>query len=192
MIYSYSEGDLIKNPQGYHYTVFMGEEFICSWRISRELAIEKLPDPKLPQLKNVGGVVNAGNTLSLLMAMCRALRNTIAHESDQKVLDYWLLRLLKKFEVSKHLYTGYQTQEPHPPLPDSNYFSVDSYLWLAENLLRAWQRDSATYLLSGALKLNDTLISQISYLDSVQGSHLAWILKFEQQSLAKLYEEISL
>ncbi|MDM5070145.1 hypothetical protein [Aeromonas salmonicida] len=191
MRYPYSEGDLLRTPQRYHYTPFMGEAFVYAWRVSRELASQQLPTPALPALKSTG-VADAENTQALLQIMCRALRAPVAEVSDRRILDYWLPRLLKKFEVSKRLFAGYQNQEPHPPLSDSDYLAADPYLWLAECLLRAWQRQPAGYLLSGVLKLNDTLVSQIPHLDVEQGAHLAWILMIEQQSLAELSEAMGL
>ncbi len=191
MRYSYSEGDLLKTPQGYHYTPFMGDEFIQAWRVSRELAIQRLPAPKLPQVTPCI-LASAEDTLSLLQVMCRALRAPVAETVDLAVVDYWLLRLLKKFEVSKHLYAGYQAQPPHPPVIGSDYFAIAPYLWLAECLCRAWQRQSAGYFLSGLLKLNDTLVSQIQHLDTEQGAHLAWLLSMEQQLLGELSTEMGL
>ena len=190
MHYPYSEGDLLRTPQRYHYTPFMGDAFVQAWRVSRDLARQQLPTPALPSLLATG-VANAEDTLALLQIMCRALRASVAEVSDQQVLDYWLPRLLKKFEVSKRLYAGYQVQEPHPPLP-GDYLAAEPYLWLAECLLRAWQRQPAGYFLSGVLKLNDTLVSQIPRLDEEQGAHLAWILMVEQQALTELSEAMGL
>lgn len=191
MRYPYSEGDLLQTPQRYHYTPFMGDAFVQAWRVSRNLARQQLPTPALPSL-SAADVANAEETLTLLQIMCRALRASVAEVSDQQVLDYWLPRLLKKFEVSKRLYAGYQIQEPHPPLSDRGYFAADPYLWLAECLLRAWQRQPTGYFLSGVLKLNDTLVSQIPRLDEEQGAHLAWILMVEQQALTELSEAMGL
>lgn len=48
MRYPYSEGDLLQTPQRYHYTPFMGDEFMHAWRLSRRLACQRLPAPALP------------------------------------------------------------------------------------------------------------------------------------------------
>ena len=191
MSYPYSEGDLLQTPQRYHYTPFMGDEFIQAWRASRELARQRLPAPALPPV-NPCLLASAEDTLSLLQVMCRALRAVEADTVDQEVVDYWLLRLLKKFEVSKHLYVGYQAPPPHPPLVGSSYLAIEPYLWLAECLTRAWQRRSAAYFLSGLLKLNDTLVSQIQHLDAEQGAYLAWLLNMEQQLVSELSSDMGL
>ncbi|MFB2856664.1 hypothetical protein [Aeromonas allosaccharophila] len=191
MCYPYSEGDLLQTPQSYHYTPFGGDEFIQAWRASRELARQRLPVPELPPVTPYI-LASAEDTLSLLQVMCRALRAPVAETADQVVVDYWLPRLLKKFEVSKHLHAGYQAQPPHPPLTGSGYLAIEPYLWLAECLSRAWQRQSAGYFLSGLLKLNDTLVSQIQHLDAEQGAHLAWLLNTEQQLLGELSSEMGL
>lgn len=191
MRYPYSEGDLLQTPQRYHYTPFMGDEFMHAWRLSRRLACQRLPAPALPPVTSCI-LASADDTLSLLQVMCRALREAVAETDDQEVVDYWLLRLLKKFEVSKRLYVGYQAQPPHPPLAGSSYFAIEPYLWLSESLSRAWQRQSVGYFLSGFLKLNDTLISQIQHLDAEQGAYLAWLLNMEQQLLSELSSEMGL
>lgn len=191
MIYPYSEGDLLQTPQRYQYTPFMGEAFILAWRTSRELALQRLPLPSLPPL-TICREADAEDSLALLQIMCRALRVPVAEAADQEVLAYWLPRLLKKFEVNKRLHAGYQKQSPHPPLASSDYLATEPYLWLAECLLRAWQRQPAGYFLSGLLKLNDTLVSQISHLDAPQGAHLAWILMVELQIVDELSAEMGL
>ncbi len=191
MRYPYSEGDLLQTPQRYHYTPFMGDDFVQAWRASRELARQRLPVPELPQIPPCI-LANAEETLSLLQVMCRALRTPGAKTADHEVLDYWLLRLLKKFEVSKHLHAGYLAQPPHPAVAGSDYLAISPYLWLAECLSRAWLRQPAGYFLSGLLKLNDTLVSQIPHLDAEQGAHLAWLLNMEQQLLGDLSAEMGL
>jgi hypothetical protein len=191
VIYPYSEGDLLQTPQRYHYTPFMGDAFILAWRASREQARQCLPLPSLPLL-TISGEVGAEDSLTLLQVMCRALREPVADAADQEILDYWLPRFLKKFEVSKRLYVGYETRPPHRPLAGSDYLTSTPYLWLAECLLRAWKRQPAGYFLSGLLKLNDTLVSQISHLDLQQGEHLAWILMVEQQVVDELSVRMAL
>jgi hypothetical protein len=181
--YPYSDGDLLSNPQTYRYASFQGEAFVRAWRDSRQAACAELPAPALPAL-NACANASANEISALLQQICLTLRVTPLADDDQA--RYWLPRLLKKFEVSKRLHTGYELAAPHRALPDSDFLALTPYLLLAECMIHGWRSAGAAYYLSALLKLNDTLVSQRARLDTRQAAYLAWILATEQQLIAEL------
>ena len=187
--YAYSDGDLLETPQTYRYSSFQGEAFVDAWRASRLAACAHLPAPALPAR------ISRHRWLSsvVLSSACAGPCGCSAGAGVSGPLTaYWLPRLLKKFEVSKRLYTGYEAAAPHRPLPHGSYGSVPPYLLLAECMLHGWQASGAAYYLSGLLKLTDTLVSQQGRLDPDQGAYLAWLLTQEQQVLATVAREAGL
>ena len=181
--YAYSDGDLLHSPQTYRYTTFQGEAFVQAWQVSRLTARAQLPAPALLTLHNLTDV-SAADSTALLSQICLKLRSgTVA---DDELAQYWLPRLLKKFEVSKRLYAGYEADAPHRALPDSDFMALTPYLLLAEGMIHGWRAEGAGYYLSALLKLNDTLVSQQTRLDPAQAAYLAWILDSEQQLIAEL------
>ncbi|MGE7958086.1 hypothetical protein ACQKQA_16145 [Pseudomonas sp. NPDC089530] len=187
--YAYSDGDLLENPQTYRYSSFQGAAFVDAWRASRLATIARLPAPALPALPPQGPA-QAEDSTALLSQLCLEMRAGAGVSGP--LASYWLPRLLKKFEVSKRLYAGYEAGAPHRPLPHSDYGSLQPYLLLAECMLQGWQASGAAYYLSGLLKLTDTLVSQHGRLEPDQGAYLAWLLTQEQQVLATVAQEAGL
>lgn len=181
--YRYSDGDLLHSPQTYRYTAWQGEAFVQAWRASRQAVCAQLPAPALLPL-NAPGDVCANDSSALLSRICLHLRN--GPMADDELAQYWLPRLLKKFEVSKRLHAGYETTAPHRALPGSDFLAVTPYLLLAEAMIHGWRATGAGYYLSALLKLNDTLVSQQARLDAGQAAHLTWLLNSEQQLIAQV------
>lgn len=183
LIYPYSEGDLLRCPQTYRYTAFQGKAFIQAWQASRQAVCSQLPDPVLLPLSAPANIAATDST-ALLGRICLNLRNTSI--ADEPLALYWLPRLLKKFEVSKRLYAGYELAAPHRALSGSDFLALQPYLLLAEAMIHGWRTQGTGYYLSALLKLNDTLISQQARLYADQAAYLAWILENEQQLIAEL------
>jgi hypothetical protein len=181
--YPYSDGDLLSHPQTYRYTRFQGEVFVRAWQASRQEACAQLPEPALLPL-TASADTSPIDITTLLAHICLTLRVTPL--SDDTLAQYWLPRLLKKFEVSKHLHAGYELAAPHRALPGSDFLTLTPYLLLAECMIHGWRCEGAGYYLSALLKLNDTLVSQRARLDTDQTAYLAWILSTEQQLIAEL------
>lgn len=181
--YRYTEGDLLETPQHYRYAAYEGQAFVAAWKAARRQACNALPAPEAMPLPETGQA-DAQDTEALLVQLCRGLRCTPLGEVPGA--QYWLPRLVKKFEVSKRLYSGYTLEAPHAALPGSGYRALAPYLLLAEAMIHAWRAEKAAWYLSALLKLNDTLISQLPRMAAPYGAHLAWLLESEQQLIAQV------
>lgn len=181
--YPYSEGDLLKDPQTYRYAIFQGEGFVDAWQASRQAAQRALPAPAQMPL-NVRPDSDCTDSAAWLARICLSLRD--GRVDEKAPASYWLPRLLKKFEVSKRLFAGYELAAPHRALPGSDCLALRPYLLLAEAMIHGWRTQRAGYYLSGLLKLSDTLVSQRARLHNEEAAQLAWILEQERQLIAEL------
>lgn len=181
--YTYAQGDLIENPQNYAYSDYFGESFLAAWLRNREEQLAKLPAAQKPlQFDNES--FDPVDTLSLLNAICGSLSSPHLQANDKA--NYWLKRLLKKFEVTKRVYSAYSPAPPHKPLGASSYTQLNLYIKLAECFVVAFEKDDALQYLNGFLKMQDSLISQSELLDKISQSNLAWLIHKEMKTIQKL------
>lgn len=179
MIYDYAIGDLLSSPQTYQYSKYQGREFIEAWYQSRQKTKAALGAP-CPMVLQFAG--HSELTTLRLMVLCGRLRL----EAINALTEPWFTILLKKFEVSKRLCAQYQNSAPYKAIDKTDYQELDPYLLLAEAIVRQWQHQDESidlgrsYLLSGLLKLNDTLTTQTARMSPAQSAHFAWLLESEQ------------
>lgn len=184
--YPYTAGSLLDCPQSYMYSSFHGEAFILSWRESRRVALRTLYYPALSLLPCFD-FISPVSTISILSSICHSLREG---EEQTEPNVYWLQRLVRKFEVTKRIYDGYEVEVPHKPMPNAKYRDLSLYLLLAECLIRHCLISPNIQYLNCLLKLNDTLISQKYLLDGSQSAHLSWILEAELHIVSVLMSKV--
>lgn len=183
--YTYADGDLLEIPNSYQYTTYTGQSFVANWSASRKQVIDSLPDAT----REVGSCTSSEKTTVLL----KSIINDLQTENTQtELLSYWLQRLVKKFEVSKRLYTEYNDTPPHYPSAGSSYKTVELYLLFAECLLLHPDTPHDTRLLNCLLKLCDTLCSVKDDFQHQAAARLAWVLESEQQLVQQLRKRIGL
>lgn len=189
--YPYSSGSLLDSPQNYMYTPYSGAAFVSDWYLSRDdfliqyaCSATLYPLGSLPE-----DISNLLVTDTILKRLCVDLR---AGLYTSEYVNYWLPRLLKKFEVSKRLYHSYSVDAPHVKIVENGFDNLTLYLLLAESLIRAWANKPMSQYINGLLKLVDTLLSQISLLDEVESSSLAWIVLAERTILEKVMINLEL
>ena len=185
MGYEYAEGDLLNTPHSYQYTTYLGQPFIASWSTSRKQVIANLPEAT----RAVGACTSSEKTAALLKSLINDLNTG---NTETELLCYWLNRLVKKFEVSKRLYTEYDETPPHRPSAGSSHLDATLYLLFAECLLLHPDTPRDTRLLNCLLKLCDTLCAIRTQFHKQSASRLAWVLESEQQMIQLLQKRIGL
>ena len=171
--YSYATGKLLDKPNTYFYTNFQGQEFLNSWKQNRLAAIADGIEAINPS-QDIGKTVTVSveiNTRLLLLGL-------INNEQDDS--DYWIDRLIKKFEVTKRLYSSYQQLPPHRPSEDAGFYELDLYLLFAELLIKIEKDKSKLQSVNALLKVMDTLVSQQKSMTQSQRGNLNWLLIIEQ------------
>lgn len=179
MHYPYTDNDNLASPLTYQYSQYLGADFIVAWRDERRKVLASASVPSLPSLSL------ADHTASLLIPAVKLLRNGQLL-SDEFLL--WPVRLLKKFEVTKRLYSHYNSQVPFRRQSD-DFNGLHNYFLLAEICYRQWLFQRHSYWLSCALKLTDTLCSQRQKMTATELSQLAWIVTLELDVINSMLEE---
>ena len=171
-LYKYTEKNTLENPEFYMYSKYNGVPFLKDYVRTRKTFLENLegiigdngqiepristnaPDDKslltiLEKFKKADKI----NTNELLKYLLSANGQ---NKLDNKIVYYWLSKLLSRFEVKKKLYSFYSNKMK--PLCD-NYADLSNYVLLSYNLLLYYEKSKNLKMLNGALKLNDLLCS---------------------------------
>ncbi len=174
MKYTYTEVDRLENPHNYMYTSVVDKNFISIYAKDRILRSEQYFDKKhgIIFTKSYGelfhdniGNFTTDNKLTLdyfstlekinTSKLLQALLVDILKESSAKA-DFFLSKLIQRFEVSKKLYTIYSS-DIRKGEGDAN--NPTNYAKLALCLSVAYQKTGHLQYLSTQLKLLDLLMS---------------------------------
>jgi len=178
--YSYASGNLLDSPNKYFYTEFQGQKFLESWQENRLMAIVVEMESVNPSQD-----ISITDTISADINTQRLLLRLIKKEQDDR--DYWISRLVKKFEVSKRLFSSYQKQPPHRPSEGANFHELDLYLLFAELLIEVEQETPKLQWENTLLKVMDTLVSLKNNMTEKQHGNLNWLLNMEQHIISIRY-----
>jgi len=182
--YCYAQGALLEQPNNYFYTEFQGQAFLIAWQQNRRVAIRSKVESNRPsqEIKIKPVKLLEIDTQNLLLALIKGV---------QQDRDYWLLRLVKKFEVTKRLFSSYQKKSPHAPTIGASFYDMDLYLLFAELLIKLEQEERLKFQkINVLLKVMDTLISQRQDLTSRQHGHLNWLIEMEQKIINLLIQDV--
>lgn len=181
--YHYADGELLENPQNYSYSGYFAQAFIDAWLSHRKNQLLLLPAPQKLVQRN-GESLCPKNTMNLLHAIGEALQQPRMSIDAQEM--YWLRRLVKKFEVTKRVYSAYQHCAPYRPIDKSSYTNIDLYLKLAECFIFAFNKGGKLQYLNAFIKIQDSIISQLSTLSHTSQTHLAWLIQQEIKTVRLL------
>jgi adenylylsulfate kinase-like enzyme len=177
--YPYAEGALLVEPNTYFYSTYQGKAFIESWRQNRQNAANN--DETLSPSCAYNPIYNSKESLVLTRKL---LVDLIGSTSANR--EYWLPKLIKKFEISKRLYNCYQPDPPHRPAANANFYDLDCYLLFGELLSDSFFAEQQIQLVNVMLKLMDTLVSQSPVMTKVQRRQLNWLCEQEQKMVAAI------
>ena len=170
--YPYTDKRLLEQPNTYFYTTFRGEEFIDGWQENR-LAVYTSDEESKKPTQCIEQKIRLDEIDTQLL-----LLNLINDGQEDK--DYWIARLVKKFEVSKRLFSHYQRIPPHKPALSAIYDELDLYLLFGELLVKLTEENYKIQWVNTLLKVMDTLVSQQYKLTARQLGGLNWLLSMEK------------
>lgn len=163
MEYQYDKNDLITNPQKYQKTMFLENEFLNSYKKSREEIIKKLivKDEKI--------ILNGNKNKDVRIILKKQIFNveelltTILNNKNELNLENNELinKLLKKFEIKKRISSTMNNEFDEK---DSEYSNLKNYILLSKLILIRYNETKNLKFLNTVLKINDTLCSQIKKL----------------------------
>lgn len=162
--YQYDDGDLLKNPQKYQKTEFKGNEFLIAYKKSRQQCIDKIENKKYKKnsYQNMGNkeieLILHGKKIHL-EKLLNELLNLKTNDNEKNSKNNIIIdTLLKKFEIRKRLFLSYNSNLEED---EDRYDNLRNYLFLSNLGLIRYHETNNLKFLNTALKINDTLCSQI-------------------------------
>ena len=161
MEYQYDKNDLITNPQKYQKTMFLGNNFLNTYKESREKVIKKISvnEKKINFNKNKDVRIILKKEkfdVEELLAAILNNKNKLDLENN-KIID----KLLKKFEIKKRICNKINNKFEEK---DNEYNNLKNYLLLSKLILIKYNETENLKFLNTVLKINDTICSQIKKL----------------------------
>ena len=161
MEYQYDKNDLITNPQKYQKTMFLGNNFLNTYKESREKVIKKISvnEKKINFNKNKDVRIILKKEkfdVEELLAAILNNKNKLDLENN-KIID----KLLKKFEIKKRICNKINNKFEEK---DNEYNNLKNYLLLLKLILIKYNETENLKFLNTVLKINDTICSQIKKL----------------------------
>ena len=191
--YTYSDGNLLKNPQKYQMTPFLDKNFLDDYQRTRINYLEKISKFEKIELEKIIHNINQKDmqddrsskfnsvTSIMLFDVLTALINDENNNFD--IID----KFIKKFETKKLIFSKYDNNFQ----PISNEYSeLRNYLLLAT--ICAFQFKNSTNLkyLNTLLKLNDIICSQITSIDnSIDASLFNIVISHELNFITTLIQK---
>ena len=191
--YTYSDGNLLKNPQKYQMTPFLDKNFLNDYQRTRINYLEKISTFEKIELKKIIHNINQKDmqedrngkfnsvTSIMLFDVLTALINDENNNFD--IID----KFIKKFETKKLIFSKYDDNLQ----PISNECSeIRNYLLLATICVFKFKNSKNLKYLNTLLKLNDTICSQINSIDnSIDASLCNIVITNEQNFIADLIQK---
>jgi len=184
--YSYVSGDRLNNRNTYFYTPSVGSAMLQAWLDSRADVLQRLPSVALapPPADPVAAEpdLNA-KTIDTRSCMEWVWGRLFKNEID-KTTQAWLLKFLRKFEISKRFHRAYNAR--FLAVDKALYRDLALYVRGAEIMLRAYQVTHQLPYLNVSQKILDTLCSKEHELSPEEGARFAHLIRCEHTVILKL------
>ena len=191
--YTYSDGNLLKNPQKYQMTPFLDKNFLDDYQRTRINYLEKISKFEKIELEKIIHNINQKDmqddrsskfnsvTSIMLFDVLTALINDENNNFD--IID----KFIKKFETKKLIFSKYDDNLQ----PISNEYSeIRNYLLLATICVFKFKNSKNLKYLNTLLKINDTICSQINSIDnSIDASLCNIVITNEQNFITDLIQK---
>jgi len=172
-LYPYALGDLIEQPNTYHYSAYNGRDFIAAWRQARAAVLAKLPRPVPPSAVKAADPASRRSVDLLEQAL----------DGDAELREAFV----KKFEIHKRVHQGYD--DSFRALDKSSRRSLPLYLRAADLFAAAYEESTADRHLNVYLKCLDTICAMAETLPMDLAARLAWHLLQEQTYIDALMSD---
>ena len=173
--YPYDGVDRIKEPNTYFYTVYGGPAFLSAYSAARAACRAEDSSRRDSRLILKPSVGTAASLFARLLEEVNAAGRYSHREEPGKSLA----ALVKRFEVTKRLYTDYGPDMK--PLPGASFEDYGLYLAFAELLESAWSRWHRLSDLNALLKVMDTLSSVRKTLSPPERARLSRLARLEEE-----------
>lgn len=164
--YPYCNRDLLRYPEKYQMSIYEGILFMSAYSKSRHDVLQKL---SIDYNKNFEKFIVENFTVDRISIdvihtykfLSYILVNRV-NKQFNKQNDIILDVLLKKFEITKKIFTSY---DKHYKENTGDYFDLRNYILLSANCVSAYKQTSNLKYLNACLKLDDVVISKIDMVN---------------------------
>jgi hypothetical protein len=166
MNYDYSKGNLLKNPQNYQMSPFLGIKFLHEYTKSRKNILSTITtNTNIDELNQILQVKYPNIELNQDFSIDKIITENILVKNLQKiinsnyVLDDDIEILIKKFEIKKKIFIEYNTNFKE----NSQYCdNILNYMLLSIICLLYYEKLKNLKFFNVSLKINDLLCSKIN------------------------------
>ena len=187
-IYLFDKIDRFIEPNTYFYSEFFGEELILAWTESRMSIINKgfkhsaIGEESSAYISDLFFPTDTSTLLTYLT------QNQLRGDADFK--PNLLELLIKRFEVTKKIYTAYD--QNLRPINKENFREVSLYVDFAALLCVACDRRLDLVYLNSLLKVMDILASITDRLDPATLAKVRWLAEKELQFVEVIRKKTAL
>lgn len=162
--YKYSITNLLNNPQNYQMSEFEGIKFLDEYQNSRNNILKKIKEKcdkiiKIEEILNdYEEYENIDENIDTEKILKTCLKNIFLSKFKDREI---ILKLIKKFEIKKLIYTKYNNLLKEN---SEQYKNIFNYILLSCICLNLYEQEKNLKFLNVALKLNDVIISQFDFI----------------------------
>lgn len=170
LIYPYHKADIFDSKINYSYAEFKGMPFVDSWRVQRESFLCK---------ENNYHEYSAIQVISTIQSQDKnALSEGVfikwSNELYNHILDEEIFTLLKRFEVTKKIYSDYNTD--YRPIDKADFRRPHLYIMFGLVLVSAYRETSKLQFLNSLLKVDDIICSCFGSLTKQEQFAAEWLI----------------
>lgn len=182
--YTFASGNLLEKPNTYFYSIFKGPAFVNSFFDHRECIFKNLPPAMVapPPQRRAEPLLN--NSIETPLLLEYVLAKILEGEVNNDRCQFWLDRLVKKFEVTKRIHQRYKNNfRAVDPDQHKNY---TLYIRLSEVFEAGYTTSEDIRLLNVLLKTIDTICSFSEHLLFQDRSRLAFLIFREKKHIENM------
>jgi hypothetical protein len=185
IIYSYIQKNLLKDPEKYQMTPYLGLPFLSSFIESRKIflnsEITEFDSSELIKLLSEKSLLlnNLEKVFFTFDLFSEILKNFLKHNFDSKIINLVNI-FIKKFEIGKKIFRKYNSNIKEI---DSNFFELKNYILFSIVCEILFLQTNNLKYLNVSLKLNDLVCSQNNLLDKIDRKLMNFSIIKEFESL---------
>ncbi len=191
--YMYSKSNIFDRPQKYMYTPYEGEEFLRQYYLTRSQIVELyMPIKAIEEAElctwiadRIPNALRQSTDIHSEEALCDLVQGLFIDGLDtgrKEILDC----LVGRFEVTKRIYVTYDQNFNRK---DEAFRNILNYLLLSVACINVYRISRNLRYLNCQLKLNDLLCSVHEDITQEHLPILLYVLRREQDEIAKLCRE---
>jgi len=185
--YPFADGNLLEKPNTYFYSTYKGSAFLISFFQHRLRTLENLPSASPAPTPHPEVEPPSKKIIETERLLEYVFSKILKGEINDSSCQFWLERLVKKFEVSKRIHIQYK----------QNFCAVDPnqhknyclYIRLSEIFESAYANSGDIRFLNVLLKTIDTICSFSEYLISQDRRRLASLIFKEKEHIENMIQQ---